>query len=191
MRVLGIDPGLARTGYACLLLDEQDPSSPPTVQEAGILRLKDTASVPSRLAELERDLLALIDRARPACVCVESLFAHYAHPRTAIIMGHARGVILLVAARAGLRVLELPPAEVKKSVAGNGRATKEQVQQAVAVLLSLPSLPEPADVADAIAIAMCGGRRLHNPLDTRVIEPGNGRRRVRSRPTAASLGVRP
>lgn len=121
--------------------------------------------------ELERDLLDLIDRVRPSCVCVESLFAHYGHPRTAIVMGHARGVILLAAARAGLRVLELPPAEVKKSVTGNGRASKEQMQEAVAVLLGLASVPEPSDVADAIGIAVCGSRRLSDPLEMRVIEP--------------------
>jgi crossover junction endodeoxyribonuclease RuvC len=181
VKVLGIDPGLARTGYGCIEVDLSTPSEAPGLIEAGVLRLKRETSVPARLVELERDLLDLIDRVRPVCVCVESLFAHYGHPRTAIVMGHARGVILLAAARAGLRVLELPPAEVKKSVTGNGRASKEQVQQAVAMLLGLASAPEPADVADAIGIAICGSRRLSDPLEMRVIEPVEARIGVRRR----------
>lgn len=176
MRILGIDPGLSRTGYACVEADGVS-GEMPTIVEAGVLRLKSQTSIPSRLVELEADLLSLIERARPMCVCVESLFSHVAHPRTSIIMAHARGVILLAAGRARLRVLELPPAEVKKSVTGNGRASKEQMQEAVAVLLGLESLPKPADVADAIAIALCGSRRLSDPLEERVIEPGDGRRR--------------
>lgn len=174
--MLGIDPGLARTGYCCVIVDESAPAEAAKVVEAGVLRLKQESSVPSRLVELERDLVELLERVKPGCVCVESLFAHYGHPRTAIVMGHARGVILLVAARAGLRVLELPPAEVKKSVTGNGRASKEQVQHAVAALLGLPGVPEPADVADAMAIAICGSRRLSDPFEERVILPGTGKR---------------
>lgn len=159
MRVLGIDPGLQRTGYGCVLCPAGDPLGAPEMVEAGHFRLRDADSVASRLVELERDLVDLIERLRPECVCIESLFAHAFHPRTAIIMGHARGVILLAVARLGIEVVEVPPAQVKKALTGNGRATKAQVQQAVAALLGLATPPEPVDVSDALAIAVCGSRR--------------------------------
>lgn len=159
MRVLGIDPGLALTGYGCVEERGQG-CAPPALVEAGCFRFQPRRSVSRRLVELERDLCELIERVRPGAVCVESLFAHYAHPRTAITMAHARGVILLVAQRAGAEVLELPPAEVKKAITGNGRATKEQMQRAVAAQMGFAEPPDPPDVADAIAVAVCALRRL-------------------------------
>ena len=132
----------------------------PRLVEAGCFRFPARRSVADRLVELERDLSALIERVAPTWVCVEALFSHYAHPKTAITMAHARGVILLVAARAGAEVLELPPAEVKKSITGNGRATKEQMQRSVAAQMGFAEAPDPPDVADAIAVAICGARRV-------------------------------
>lgn len=165
MHILGLDPGLSRTGYACVQANWEGVSGPGSAEgvrlvEAGFLKLSKGLPISARLVELESDLEALFERTSPAAVCVESLFIHGAHPRTAVLMAHARGVILLVAGRRRVRLLELAPAAVKKSMAGNGQASKPQMQQAVMTRLALPSLPTPSDVADAIAIAVCGSRRL-------------------------------
>ena len=93
-------------------------------------------------------------------VAVEMLFAHYKHPTTAIVMGHARGVLLLAVRRAGLRLMELRPTMVKKSLTGHGHAHKAQMQRAIQVEFGLAALPEPSDVADALAIALCASRRV-------------------------------
>lgn len=159
MRVVGIDPGLQRTGYAVLHTVADHPSAAPALHEAGVFRFKPARSVAERLVELEADLAALLARSEAAIVCVEKLYAHYNHPTTAIVMGHARGVILLVAQRMGLRLIELPATEVKRSVTGNGHASKQQVQSTVQALLALPEPPSPTDVSDAIAIALCGIQR--------------------------------
>lgn len=160
MRVLGLDPGLRLTGYACVALrDGRD-----ALDEAGVLRLKRGDGSPdglaTRLVELEADLRELIERLGPDAACVESVFVHKAFPQTAVSMGHARGVILLTAKRAGLPILELSPAVVKRSMTGFGRATKEQMRLAVQARYQLPEPPTPADVADAIAIA-AGGLLRH------------------------------
>lgn len=153
MRVLGIDPGLRITGYACVEGDERRP----TIAEAGVFRLAPASgppgSVASRLAELERDLTALIDRVRPGAAAVEALFAHYKHPATAVVMGHARGVILLTLEKAGLDVVEMAPKSVKMAMTGSGGASKRQMQEAVASVFGLAAIPEPPDVADALAVA--------------------------------------
>ncbi|MGD8454091.1 MAG: crossover junction endodeoxyribonuclease RuvC [Phycisphaerae bacterium] len=153
--ILGIDPGLERTGYA-LLADA--PPAGPRLCEAGLIRLPAKAPLPRRLVHLLESLEELIQAHRPTILTCEALFAHYKHPRTAILMGHARGVILAAAARAGLDVLTVTPASVKKLLTGSGRATKKQMQWAVTATLGLAVTPEPHDVADAIAIALCGLR---------------------------------
>lgn len=127
--------------------------------EAGVIRLSPKHTISQRLAELEADLVDIIERTVPAAVAVEKLYAHYAHPTTAIIMGHARGVVLLVAQRRGLPLMELGATEVKKSLTGHGHASKDQMQRGVQAQMGLPAAPEPADVADAIAIALCAMRR--------------------------------
>lgn len=159
MPVLGFDPGLRITGYGCVTGDEIRPA----ILEAGAIRLV-TGSGPvppvaDRLVELDRDVRDLIARLRPHTVAIEGLFAHYAHPETAIKMAHARGVILLAARQAGVQILELKPAEVKKSLTGSGRADKAQVQESVRQLFNLEATPKPADVADALAIAVAAMRR--------------------------------
>ena len=159
MVTLGIDPGLSITGYAAIRANSQGYAGVEVI-EAGVFRFDRRQKIPTRLAELEKDLTALIERTGAGCICVESLFAHFGHPRTAIIMAHARGVILLTAAKFRLPLVEVPPATVKKAVTGNGRATKAQMQYAVATVLGLASLPKPVDVADAIAVALCGSRRF-------------------------------
>ena len=97
----------------------------------------------------------MLDQFKPGVVAVESLYAHYEHPRTAILMGHARGVIFLAAAQRDLPVLSYNATSIKKTVTGNGRASKDQVQRTIQRELGLDRLPEPSDVADALAVALC------------------------------------
>jgi crossover junction endodeoxyribonuclease RuvC len=157
--VLGIDPGLRLTGYAVLAFGGGDRERAEIV-EAGVFRFDERLSVSARLVELERDLADLIERAGPTQAAVEALYSHYAHPMTGVIMAHARGVVLLTLRKWGLPLVELPPTEVKKAITGNGHASKAQVQAAVATVLGLAVPPEPADVADAMAIAMCAAGRV-------------------------------
>ncbi|MFM7806661.1 MAG: crossover junction endodeoxyribonuclease RuvC [Planctomycetota bacterium] len=157
MRLLGIDPGLRRTGYACVELTAR--SLEPRIVEAGVLRLRTTGTLPVRLRQLHDELAALIDELRPARMAVESVFSNARFVRTAIVMGHARGVVLLAAGLRDLEVMELAPAEVKRAVAGRGNATKEQVRRAVMSQCGLKTVKGPSDVSDAIAIALCAARR--------------------------------
>ena len=149
--ICGIDPGLETTGYAVV----GGGVTPPAVVDAGVCRFGRTRSLAERLVDIERDLSSILQEHRPTVVAVEQLFAHYKHPRTAILMGHARGVILLTAARVGIEVRDYPATQVKRFLTGNGRATKGQMQRAIQATLNLAELPEPADVADALAIALC------------------------------------
>jgi crossover junction endodeoxyribonuclease RuvC len=154
--MLGIDPGLLRTGYA--VLSDEYPHAEVALVEAGVIRLARGQPLPDRLIELEQGLELIIAAHQPAALACEELYAHYRHPRTAILMGHARGVILALAARRGLAVLSVAATNVKKLLTGSGRAGKRQVQRAIMTTLGLPVLPEPPDVADAIAIGLCGLR---------------------------------
>ena len=157
-RILGIDPGLERTGYA--LLSDADGVDNPRIIEAGLVRLDRRDTLERRLAHLDESLETIIRTHRPAVLACEELYAHYKHPRTAVLMGHARGVVLAVAARCGLEVFPVAATHVKKVLTGSGHASKRQIQRAVATTLRLPTVPEPNDVADAIAIAL-SGLRLH------------------------------
>ncbi len=148
-RTLGIDPSLDRTGYA--VIDD----ATRRVIEAGVLRTTPRTTLPARLAELADALDELIDEHTVHRVAVEDLFTHYKHPRTAILMGHARGVILLAAARRGIAIEEFSATRVKKALTGNGHASKLQVQRAITATLGLSRIPEPPDVADAMAVALC------------------------------------
>lgn len=167
MRTLGIDPGLRLTGYGCVEPTGDSRSSrageDAFLVEAGVLRLPARTSVANRLAELDRDLTEILERLRPTVIAVEKVFSHYRHPTTAAIMGHARGVVLLAAHRAGVEPVELSATEVKKSLTGHGHASKAQIQSAVRSQLNLSATPAPADVADAIAIALCAARRAAHP----------------------------
>lgn len=154
MKVLGIDPGLQLCGYG--VVEFRGPT--PKLLDGGVFRFNPKRSIAKRLVELERELTALIEEVKPGRCAVEKLYSHYAHPTTAILMGHARGVILLCAERAGVDLVELPASRVKKNLTGQGHASKMQMQRSVQGLFKLQDLPEPPDVADAIAIALCGGR---------------------------------
>jgi crossover junction endodeoxyribonuclease RuvC len=153
-RILGVDPGLRVTGYAVL---DARPRTP-HVCEAGIVRTTDgkaTADVAVRIRCLYDGIVEVLDQFHPDVMVVEQLFAHYEHPRTAILMGHARGVILLAAAQRDVPVVNYAASRVKKTITGHGRASKEQMQHAMLRELNLPRLPEPHDVADALAVALC------------------------------------
>lgn len=152
-RILGIDPGLGATGYAILALEDE--RAEPRLLEGGTLRPAKQAPLEERLAELYGDLTEIIRQFRPDIMAVENLYSHVKHPRTSIIMGHARGVIFLAASQAGVPVQSYGATEIKKSLAGAGHASKGQIQRLVQQRLRLPDLPEPADLADAIAAAYC------------------------------------
>jgi crossover junction endodeoxyribonuclease RuvC len=152
VKVIGIDPGLLRTGYA--VVDARRPMAPRLI-EAGLIRLPPRASVASRLVQLHDDLADLMAEHSPGVVSVEEVFVNAKFARTAVTMAHARGVVLLSAQRAGASLVELAPATIKKAIAGNGQATKAQMQRAVAAQCGLAAPPKPPDVADAIAIALC------------------------------------
>jgi crossover junction endodeoxyribonuclease RuvC len=164
VRILGIDPGLRITGYACI--EASNPLAPRIV-EAGIFRLAKAGGKPPpvavRLQELDCDFRNLLTRVCPDAVAIEGLFAHCQHPATAMIMGHARGVLLLAAQQANLRLIELKPAMVKKSATGFGQADKAQMQRAIQTHFGLAELPKPPDLADALAIALCAAQHLALP----------------------------
>jgi len=150
VRILGIDPGLQVTGYGLIA----SAASQWQLVEAGVLRTTGT-NLASRLQSLWVSLDELLRETRPHVLAVEELYSHYAHPRTAVLMGHARGVILACAALAGVPVASYAATRIKKTITGSGRASKEQVQRVVRSELRLSQLPEPPDVADALACALC------------------------------------
>ena len=156
MRILGIDPGLQVCGYACI----EVLSGSENLLEAGVVRTVRGEALEEKLNRIAEDIATLLNRFDPDVVAVEELYSHYAHPRTAILMGHARGVILQKCGEAGVPIKSFSATRIKKSLTGNGRASKEQVQRTIQTVLALAELPEPNDVADAIAAAMCCGNRL-------------------------------
>ena len=156
MRILGIDPGLQVCGYACMEASIEGEK----LIEAGILRTPNDLSLAERLNRIAADISEIIDNFRPDIVAVEELYSHYAHPKTAILMGHARGVILQKCAQSSIEVKSFNATRIKKSITGNGRASKEQVQRTIQTILMLSELPEPNDVADAIAAALCCANSL-------------------------------
>ena len=151
MRILGIDPGLRTTGYGVV----EPGVGRVTVCEAGVVRSEEKSPLATRLNEIHEGVLSVVDQFAPEAMVVEQLYSHYAHPRTAILMGHARGAIFLAAARRDVPVVSYSATRIKKTITGHGRASKEQVQRTIQQELGLPTLPEPADVADALAVALC------------------------------------
>jgi crossover junction endodeoxyribonuclease RuvC len=155
--VLGIDPGLRVTGYGLISCT----GSRFSLVEGGVIEGGGSAvSMAVRLRQLFEGLSALLTEFRPEAMAMEQLYSHYAHPRTAILMAHARGVLTLAAAISDVEVIDYSATEVKSSLTGNGRATKEQMQTAIRYTLHLDQTPEPADVADALAVALCHVHRM-------------------------------
>jgi crossover junction endodeoxyribonuclease RuvC len=175
--VLGIDPGTANTGYG--VVRGGGPAFPVLV-ECGVIRTRARDPLPSRLREIHEGVRELIERHRPDALSVEDVF-YARNVRTTVVLGHARGVILLAAELAGVPVNELAPAEIKKAVVGTGGATKEQVQFMLTRLLRLKSVPQPSDAADGVAAALACVMSASLPrLD------GHGRVREPSRPRLAA-----
>jgi crossover junction endodeoxyribonuclease RuvC len=162
-RILGVDPGLQITGYAVI---ESGPNAP-KVCEAGIIRTapgRATPDMEQRVLTLYNSIVEVMDQFQPHVMAVEQLYAHYQHPVTAILMAHARGVLFLAAGQRQLPVVSYNATRIKKTITGNGRAPKEQVQRVIQQELGLAKLPEPPDVADALATALCHYYSLKMPL---------------------------
>jgi crossover junction endodeoxyribonuclease RuvC len=167
VRVFGIDPGSDRTGYGCIDSDGRVHQ----LVRCGAVRAGDGATFPDQLSIIYRELSALLAEHRPECVAIESIF-YAVNARSALRLGHARGVAMLAAIEAGVTVVEYTPAEIKRAVVGYGRAEKPQVAQMVKLLLSLDAVPKPHDATDALAVAIChlhsGAQRgLKPPLSKR------------------------
>lgn len=150
-RILGVDPGLNVTGYGVL---DFTPTGPKLV-EAGVIRGRSRGSLTRRLVEIHDGLAEAIAALRPDAMALEELYSHYSRPKTAILMGHARGVICLAATKADVSVSHYAATQIKRILTGNGRAPKAQMQRAIQRELALAAPPEPADVADALAVALC------------------------------------
>jgi crossover junction endodeoxyribonuclease RuvC len=149
--VCGIDPGLGNTGYAVLRMH----CGTRSVIDAGVCRFDKRKPLAERLLDIERDVSSILNEHHPDFVAVEELYAHYKHPRTSILMGHARGVMLLCAAKMGIEVHSFAATRIKRYLTGNGRASKSQMQRAVQTTLGFADVPDPPDLADALAIALC------------------------------------
>jgi crossover junction endodeoxyribonuclease RuvC len=160
VRVFGIDPGSERTGYGCVETD----GSRQRILTCGAVGARGEASFSERLLEIHSRLVTLLLEQRPDVVAIENIF-YASNVRSALRLGHARGVAMLAAAQAGLAVVEYTPAEIKRAVVGYGRAEKQQVQHMVKLLLSLPAVPSPHDAADALAVAIC---HVHSSAPARV-----------------------
>jgi crossover junction endodeoxyribonuclease RuvC len=150
VRVFGIDPGSERTGYGCIETDGRRHH----LIVCGAVTARAVDAFPQRLARIHRELAALLAAHRPDCVAIENLF-HANNARSALKLGHARGVAMLAAIQAGCEIVEYTPAEVKRAVVGYGRAEKRQVQQMIKLLLGLPKVPSTYEAADALAVAIC------------------------------------
>ena len=150
MRVFGIDPGSERTGYGCVETD----GSRHRIVICGAISAPALASFPDKLHRIHSQLTIILAECRPECVAIENLF-HSVNVRSALKLGHARGVAMLAAVEAGVPVFEYTPAEIKRAVVGYGRADKAQVQHMIKLLLGLAAVPSPHDAADALAVAIC------------------------------------
>lgn len=150
-RILGVDPGLNITGYGVLDFT----ATGPKLVEAGVIRGRSRGSLTRRLLEIHEGLAEAIAALKPDAMALEDLYSHYARPKTAILMGHARGVICLAATQADVPVSHYAATQIKRMLTGSGRAPKAQMQRAIQRELALTAAPEPADVADALAVALC------------------------------------
>jgi len=155
MRILGVDPGSETTGYGVIETDGRTYR----LVESGAVRPPRHRSFAQKLLYIAERLQEVLERSRPEAIALEEAFAAI-NPKSALKLGHVRGVVLLLAARAGVPVYEYSPLEVKSATVGYGRAEKLQVQRMVAALLDLPEVPEPHDVADALAVAICHAHHL-------------------------------
>jgi crossover junction endodeoxyribonuclease RuvC len=173
VKIFGIDPGSERTGYGCI----ESAGSRHRLVASGSLSASAGATFPDKLLFIHSGLKSLIERHRPECIAVEDIF-YARNVRSALKLGHARGVVLLAASEMGVPVVEYSPAEIKRAVVGYGRAEKQQVQEMIRLLLGLDARPSPHDVADALAVAICHVHTSSN-ASTRLAR-GGARPSVRS-----------
>lgn len=150
MLIIGIDPGFAITGYGVVKYEGNKFSA----VDYGAITTDSKTELPKRLLHLYESLDILIDKYKPSAISIEELFFNK-NIKTALTVGHGRGVAVLAAAKSGVEVFEYTPLQVKQSVVGYGRAEKSQVQQMIKIILNLPEIPKPDDVADALAVAVC------------------------------------
>ena len=152
MILLGVDPGINSMGYGVI----NTHGSQVSLLEGGAIK-GGPSSLPlsDRLLKLYKGISEVIMEYEPEALALEDIYSHYAYPNTAIIMGHARGIVFLASAERGIPVFSYPATRVKHSIVGTGRATKMQVQKSIQAKLRLKHIPEPNDVADALALAIC------------------------------------
>ena len=173
MKIFGIDPGSERTGYGCIETDGFQHH----LVDCGAIISPASTPFPERLLTIHTRLAELLRQLAPDCVAIENLF-FASNVKSALKLGHARGVAMLAAVEAGVAVMEYTPAEIKRAVVGYGRAEKHQVQQMVKLILGLAEVPSPHDVADALAVAIC---HVHSQRVPRTIAPAPGRRTAGAR----------
>jgi len=150
--VLGVDPGLVGTGWALL----EPGAAAPLVVDTGVIETAAGVPLAARIQTIYDAIHVVLDKLAPDLMVLEDLYTEYRFPRTALLMAHARGVVCLAARQRGVEILTLAPAEVKRAVAANGAASKEQVQHCVQRIFRLAELPRPSHVADALALAFTG-----------------------------------
>jgi crossover junction endodeoxyribonuclease RuvC len=184
VKVFGIDPGSERTGFGCVHTDGQRHQ----LVACGAVGVPARASFPQRLHAIHIGIGRLLAKHRPDCVAIENVF-HSVNARSALKLGHARGVAMLAAVQAGIPVVEYTPAEIKRTVVGYGRADKHQVQQMVKLLLGLEEAPAPHDAADAVAIAICHLHHVSSAPLARALSAASGRPRSWRQVREADLGL--
>jgi crossover junction endodeoxyribonuclease RuvC len=180
VRIFGIDPGSTRTGYGCVETD----GTRHRLVTCGALAPPAGSPFVDRLHGIHHALLGLLRTAAPDAVAIESVF-HARNVRSALLLGHARGVAMLAAVEAGVRVVEYTPAEIKLALAGYGRAEKRQVQHMVTRLLGLDTPPSPLDASDALAVAICHAHSSGGPIAAVAARLPRGRRSWRQVPASA------
>jgi crossover junction endodeoxyribonuclease RuvC len=158
MRILGIDPGLNITGYG--IIDARDGRV--KIVEAGVIRTSCRSSIERRLAKIYLGLCDIIKEHHPSVMILEELYSHYNHPVTSILMGHARGAACLAGARSRVSVVGYSSKRVKKATAGNGNASKLQIARVMQQTFSLRTTPKPADVSDALSLAVAHANILRS-----------------------------
>jgi crossover junction endodeoxyribonuclease RuvC len=151
MIILGVDPGLAVTGYGLI---EAKKLQPAKLKEAGVIRTKASDRISTRLEKIYTNLIDIAKEYKPQVLVLEKLYSHYKHPVTSILMGHARGVVCLAAGVSGMKLVNYPSTRIKKAITGSGHASKVQIQGMIQELLTIKQKPEPMDISDALACAL-------------------------------------
>jgi crossover junction endodeoxyribonuclease RuvC len=181
VRVLGIDPGLGNTGYGVIDSTGRDYSA----VEGGVITTRAASPLEERLLTIFQDIRGVISANKPDVMAVEDLHSRYVNLKTAIVMGHARGVVCMAAAEAGIPVFNYQPTRAKNAVTGYGRASKEQIRLAVAAHLDEPDAARNEHVADAFAIAICHAIMADSKAVAAIAAAGSGTGRGRRKKTAA------